>query len=308
MIYVTIASYRDPEIKSTIDSLINKSSDPKNIRICVCQQNDTDKLITTEYDNVHFLNFKPEVSKGLCWARDKANSMYNGEEFFLQCDSHMEFVKDWDRLIIEDIRYVKERTTNPAIFAAYPAAYEFTNGERVFVQPPVVHATKVTFRDAPSRVILGNAILNTTGHPVRARFLNGGFVFGDGEFLRSQKFDSEIYFYEEEFMTTLKVFTSGFDLFHPSKHICWHNYHRIIDHGEQVHHWNPDDEVKRSIKWSVLNQKSAKKMDEIIMGVYKGKSELGTIRTIQDYEKYACVDLKNRLIYGDALTGIYIND
>lgn len=305
MIYVSIASYRDPELAETIKSLVEKASSKEEIRIGVCQQDDDDKFIASEYDNVHFLNFRPEHSKGLCWARDKANSMYNGEEFFLQCDSHMEFVQDWDKLILDDIKYVKERTTNPVIFASYPSAYEFTNGQRNLVQGPAVHITRVTFRDAPSKVLLGNAILNTFDRPVKARFLNGGFVFGSGEFLRDIKFDPEIYFYEEEFMTTLKAFTSGFDLFHPSKHICWHNYHRMIDHGVKVHHWNPDDEVKRSVKWTDFNKKSAKKMDDIIMGIYKGKNELGTVRTIQEFEKYACVELKNRIIYGDALTGIY---
>ena len=308
MIFVSIASYRDPELLLTIKNLIEKAYNPKNIVIGICQQNDSDKFITTEYENVKFLNFKPEFSKGVCWARNKSNSLYNGEELFLQCDSHMEFVKDWDRLIANEVCMANKLTNNPVVFAAYPSAYQFKNGIRFFVGNPKIYLTKLMFMDHPSSIILtGYAIKNNfiLDRPIKSRYLNGGFMFGNGAFLRDIKIDTDIYFHGEEIMTTLKAYTNGYDLFHPSRHICWHNYNRLKDHGDFVCHWNQDDESKRKVKWRTLDDKSKKRVAEIISGIYKGENELGSVRTIQDYEKYACVKFRNRIVYGDGLTGIY---
>ena len=41
LIFVNLASYRDPECHKTVKSLIFNSNNWKNLRICVCEQNST---------------------------------------------------------------------------------------------------------------------------------------------------------------------------------------------------------------------------------------------------------------------------
>ena len=35
--------------------------------------------------------------------RNKANSLYNGEEYYLQVDSHSQFVDNWDEILINQL-------------------------------------------------------------------------------------------------------------------------------------------------------------------------------------------------------------
>lgn len=39
-------------------------------------------------------------SRGVCWARAEIMKLWEGEDFFLQLDSHHRFVQNWDALLI----------------------------------------------------------------------------------------------------------------------------------------------------------------------------------------------------------------
>ena len=56
--------------------------------------------------------------------------------------------------------------------------------------------------------------------PFRARFLSAGFLFAPGTFVREVPYDPELYFLGEEAAMTLRAFTHGYDLFHPTRPLC----------------------------------------------------------------------------------------
>ena len=109
-IFVQIASYRDPDLKNTIQSMVDNAKYPNNLVVGICRQyhpNDTFEDVDKWRDDKRFkiLDVKYNETKGVCWARNQIQQMYGGEKYTLQIDSHMRFAKDWD---VEMIKMIKD--------------------------------------------------------------------------------------------------------------------------------------------------------------------------------------------------------
>ena len=87
-IFVQIASYRDPELIPTIKSMLENAKKPKNLRFGIARQfhpeDGFDDL--TEYTSdkrFRILDIPYNESKGVCWARNLTQQLYEGEN--IQC-------------------------------------------------------------------------------------------------------------------------------------------------------------------------------------------------------------------------------
>ena len=98
-IFVSIASYRDSELPKTVADLISNAEHPELLRIVVYEQNGPDDTsILNVYPKEQVLVLKDHFSKakGPNWARAKIQKEYKDEEYYLQIDSHMRCIKNWD--------------------------------------------------------------------------------------------------------------------------------------------------------------------------------------------------------------------
>ena len=96
-IFISIASYRDPELINTLINLINCANEPDNLVIVVLEQNsDTDISIEGIFSQVKLLKMNYKFAKGPYYARYIIQKEYNEEEYYLQIDSHMRFEMNWD--------------------------------------------------------------------------------------------------------------------------------------------------------------------------------------------------------------------
>jgi hypothetical protein len=107
-IFCSIASYRDKECPLTVKDMIAKAKYPGNLVICICQQNDgSDEPCFDNYEikgaEIKKLIMTDREARGPCWARYLIQQAWAGEEYFLQIDSHMRFVQDWDQKCIDQI-------------------------------------------------------------------------------------------------------------------------------------------------------------------------------------------------------------
>ena len=103
-IFVQIASYRDRDVARTVEDCIKKADNPRRLRFGICWQKDSDDESLLKYqskDNFSILTFPYQDSKGVCWARNKIQSLYNGEDFIMQIDAHHRFVQDWDKILLK---------------------------------------------------------------------------------------------------------------------------------------------------------------------------------------------------------------
>jgi hypothetical protein len=283
-IFVNLASYKDPELQNTVETLIKNAVNHKRLSIAVCQQERPDSFINFQQQQVQNLRYNYLDSQGVCWARRKAQELYNNQTYFLQIDSHIVMVERWDEIMIDQIKQAKQMTNNKVVFSAYPAGYQMVDGNREF-NDPVCNRT-VLRKDDIFKFHCGEGLDSHIDSPVPSPFLNAGFMFGDGVFNRICKYDPEIYFEGEELLNTVKAFTHGFDLFNPSVHMCWHQYKlwNTLDRSKWPLHHSEEDDQQRTVRHWERNEIAVRKLKEIFSG--QRPQELGTVKTIQDYENY----------------------
>jgi len=83
-IFISIASYQDPLLVSTIFGAYNNAQNKKDLIFSVCDQSDDPiKVDDFEFSNqIRYEHVDPLFSKGPCWARHRAQSFFQMRLFF----------------------------------------------------------------------------------------------------------------------------------------------------------------------------------------------------------------------------------
>ena len=81
-IFISIASYQDPLLVSTIFSAYKNAQNKDQLIFSVCDQSDNGiKVEEIEFRNqIHYEHVDPLFSKGPCWARHRAQSFFDNED------------------------------------------------------------------------------------------------------------------------------------------------------------------------------------------------------------------------------------
>jgi hypothetical protein len=297
-IFVQIASYRDPQLVPTIQSMLENAKSPQNLRIGIANQFHPDDIFNnindySEDNRFRILNIPCEESKGVCWARNQVQQLYQGEEFTLQIDSHMRFEKDWDYELISMIKSLQDKGIKKPLLTGYVSSFDPENDPDGRVREP----WRMVFdRFTPEGCVffLPETIPNweTLTEPIPARFYSAHFCFTLGQFSNEVQHDPEYYFHGEEISIAVRAFTHGYDLFHPHKILIWHEYTR----KGRTKQWDDDKQ------WFLKNNNSHSKnrkllgVDNEFLEIDETKYGFGNVRTKKDYEKYAGILFSNRSV------------
>jgi hypothetical protein len=310
-IFVHLPSYRDPELVPTIKDALKNAKYPKRIHFGICRQYHPDDKFDdlSEYKNDKRFNIYECLyteAKGLPWARAVINEQLMGkQDYILQLDSHHRFEKDWDVTLIE-MHNQREKQGYKPILAAYLPLYTPFNDPAgrsmepwqqqfacfyphgtIFIRPSLLHGWK-----------------NMTEAPF-SRFLSGHFCFARTEWAREIKHDPDIYFSGEEINLTVRSYTHGYDMFHPHKLVVWHSTMREERSG--MLKW--DDDAKLGVDWWNRQNVARAKIRQLFRVEDNGYDltgyDLGTARTIEDYEAYAGVNFKTRSVQKYTLDNQY---
>ena len=81
LIFIQIASYRDPQLVPTLKSMIENAKNPQNLRIGIAWQHHPedawDNLDEYKEDSrFRILDINYKESKGVCWARHAVQQLY----------------------------------------------------------------------------------------------------------------------------------------------------------------------------------------------------------------------------------------
>src|SRR3972149_7278678 len=123
-IFVSIASFKDVQLKYTIESILNNAKYPERIIFGICNQDTQENLVNlkkwimdSEYnqDNFRICDVLHTDSDGCCWARTIVQSLLEDEELYMQIDAHLRFVKDWDILCEEMLEVCLQKSEKPVI-------------------------------------------------------------------------------------------------------------------------------------------------------------------------------------------------
>lgn len=299
-IFVQIASYRDPDLNNTLESLYSNAMFPERLRVCVANQYAEGDTPVNEYPGLEVINVPYQEVFSACWARNLIQQEYKDEDYTLQLDSHMRLVEGWDVLLIEWYEGLKDKGFNPLITGYLPAFDPLNDPEGRMKLPCIMHFDFfavdgwVSFR--PTN--LDN--FQKYHEPIPARFYSAHFAFADGAFSKNVQHDPKFYFHGEEISIGVRAYTHGYDLFHPHRVIGWHEYSRKLRIGNKRLQWDNDPSWGQKNRDTFHRMRVLLNMEEdpqIDFGTYG----LGTARTLEDFEKYAGLQFKTWKVHPDAL-------
>ncbi|NJP09925.1 MAG: N-acetylglucosaminyltransferase [Leptolyngbyaceae cyanobacterium RU_5_1] len=289
-IFVQIASYRDPELVATVEDALQKAANPENVSFGIVWQGKSgvDGLPLHQLDCCRIVLVDSDRSRGVCWARAKAQSLWDGEPYTLQIDSHMRFVHGWDELLLHMLH---QCPSSKPLLTAYPPAYTPPNilqdGE-----PTTLGASHFT-----EQGILGLASrlsLRYQCKPQLGLFIAAGFWFAPAQLIEEVPYDPQLYFQGEEIALTVRAWTQGWDIYHPNQIVCYHEYER----AGKPKHWEDHP------TWWRLDQMAHARL-RLLLGMEPGiwsdrdRYGLGTVRSLQSYEHFSSVNFQKQT-FGEA--------
>ena len=103
-IFISVASYCDPVLGFTLARARAAARWPEHLHFGVVDQSLTTlpQPVAAELRpaKLSYLRIEPVYARGPCWARAIAMAFYEGEDWFFQIDSHMDFDPHWDQRLI----------------------------------------------------------------------------------------------------------------------------------------------------------------------------------------------------------------
>jgi hypothetical protein len=227
VIFISIASYRDPLLVPTIKDALAKAAHPDDLRFGICWQHGPEEGPPpfTGDSRFRILDVPYPQSRGICWARAEIMKLFDSEAWFLQLDAHHRFVQDWDvKLIVQ-----AARTGSPKpLLTAYAPHFQ-PDDPSSYRRPPVRRtgsAELSRIHPRRQRDPLFQTGRSPTGRsvpsPVRGPFVSGHMLFAPGSVAANVPYDPHLNYSGEEITLAVRAFTSGYDIFHPTEMILWH--------------------------------------------------------------------------------------
>lgn len=282
-IFVSIASYRDPELPKTVKDIIFNAEHPNLLRIVIYEQNGpNDVTIFGIYPENQVLVIRDHFSlaKGPSWARCIIQGYYNNEDYCLQIDSHMRSIKNWDTILKNMLKLVPE----PAVLTQYPPEYDTTNDYLLDKIRSGLYVQGFGIKDRFTRIqsdAVKSNLKNRRNFPYTSKAWGACFSFSKGAIMKDAPYDPNFkhLFFGEELDITLKLYTRGYYFFSPHITVFYtyfkRNYRRT--------YW---DDIPCSER-EPLEEKSRHRLWKRILCNEIGSDSFGTIRTVDEYMKFA---------------------
>ena len=293
-IFVSIASYRDDECSTTLKTLYENAYDPSRIFCGICSQNKdaSEECIPPNFkyrNQISFIKLPHTEAKGPTWARYLASHLWNGEEYFLQIDSHINMIKDWDKKLID---MYKKCDSNKPILSHYPPQSIDENNK-------LCSYTCTSHYENDFHIISEARMIDKPDKPFVSPYASAGFIFGKSQFLHEVPFDPFLpyMFQGEEILLATRLWTNGWDIYNLNEPVSTHNYSR----DEKPRFWNDNShdgwtnaqEDSNSRYYHLINQKENIK-DFLKKNI--DKYGMGKERSVESWFEFAGIDPKSKKI------------
>ena len=306
-IFMSIASYRDMMLFFTLKEAVAKAKYPSSLRFGVIDQSVSDQReLIAELPfsaQVRYVHVKPQDTLGVSWARSLAFSLYDGEKYFMQVDSHTLFEQDWDDILIRQLFTLLGKSSKPVI-TTYPPPFTMVD-EKPQYQPSGGPEAVMVLRPQPNQQMRkDNRLLSfhvrymlATSEHVLGCHIAAGFMFTLGAFVDEVPYDPFIYFHGEEQCLSARAFTHGWDIYHPPIVPVRHLYKEANGPAYIEHHWHGNVDKERAFDSQYLIARSSKRLNKLLSGSNPiGSYGLGKVRSLDDFAKVSGIDYKNLTI------------
>lgn len=301
-VFVSIASYCDPLLHFTLARAVETASDPAGLHFGVVDQSpDSMPRLAPQAlapARLAYVRIAPVDARGPCWARALAMAFYDGEDWFFQIDSHMDFDPAWDAQLVAQASALLPGRKG-VVLSAYPNPFVLQGQQvvhKVCTNGVLAHVVKPGAQFEPD-----HPVLPFEAHPVESPaplpgfHLGAGCLFAPGALVEQFPYDPNFYFHGEEQALALRLYTHGWDIFHMPRLPVYHLYN-TPDSGAPPRplHWDAEHDAQRSETWWNFEQRSRQRLDALVKGQVRGVFGLGTERTVADYARLCGIDYLKR--------------
>ena len=304
-IFISIASYRDPELVRTIKSAIDNAAHPEELYFSVVlQEFEKFEPDLSWVPKLNLIKMHPRDARGAGFARAKAMSSYDNQDYYLQIDSHTMFEKDWDIKCIDQLKKAQKISGNNKVILSYfpPPFYVEQNkkisivkNSKIQLPYPTRQKPKLTKRNEWTAERF-DFLDKSMSAPELSTTVLAGFLFAPGKIVEEIPYDPEISFFGEEICFAVRAWTRGWDIYSPSIILAYHFYTR--EGYSKI--WK--DRNIRKVSWKELEQISKEKQRKILCGIEQGIYGVGNTRTLAMYEEMTGINFKKMYNYsGDTI-------
>lgn len=283
-----IAAFCEPLLKLTLHDLFAKAQHPERVFVgLVDQSEETNPPWLDAFParpHITYIGVSPLESRGASWARSLVCSLYEGQDFFLQIDSHTLFDPAWDTTLVQQWQQLSGNHPKP-IVSTYPPGFQFDEAGRAVADEPKKSDDIFTVQARPDSVLTADRVVlqfqvvrsrSAGAHDThRAGFhVCAGFLFAQGDFIAQVPCDPYLYFHGEEQSLSLRAHAKGYQVFHPRHDLIplYHHYRK----GGEAHpgqHWRGDMDTKRQRSAAWFIQRSNARLNTLFtpgadLGVY----------------------------------------
>jgi hypothetical protein len=282
-IFVAIASYRDFECRSTVESIFTRAAHPERIRVAVVDQivhgedvrcdapiqpcdTHPEQALCQYKNQLDVYEMAAELSVGPVFARHIGHRMYRGEYYATQSDAHVTYTQNWDADIITQL----EATGNElAVLTTYLTDVQGSidkNGKSLRNTRPIMCNTAYEGGAQGMHLRHGSQPEKRPsihGMPQLQPWWAAGYSFSRGHFVVNVPYDpyQPMIFQGEEMSIGIRGFTIGYDYYAPERSVCFHHY-AVGDNAKirnKVHHfWENDN------KYAGTGKKAMKRLLGIV--------------------------------------------
>ena len=233
-IYVSIASYRDPFLQRTIDSLYCSAEFPERITVgsfihAFDYDMDVCVPIKREGYDVHYEVETPGSIFSVTACRNRCLKWLDDSyDYVLQVDAHTAFDNEWDTYLIELIEGMP--SSKPILSGALSSFGVYEDGREIrdYVSAAKTfyldHTdTKRAYINAYDLAPNGTIIPTPLDQPyVSGWYMAGHFIFAPTSYFKSIEQPEWVLFWGEEVINSFRAFTSGWDVLIPQSLPLYH--------------------------------------------------------------------------------------
>jgi hypothetical protein len=295
-IFMSLASFREPELRDTILSALENAKHPENVHFGVYSQADGDEHPDlSDIPNLVECVVPASEARGPGYARAQVADLYGGQDYFLQIDAHSVFPKDWDEKTIKLYKRIqKEQKQKKVIISFWGKPYRRDKNNKIILNE--YESTKIPKNGIPQA---GKWQVNephkTECAPYNGVWIGGrtplekdekyygesavalgGFIFATADIIDDVPYDPQIAWHGEEFGFSLRAYTHGWKIYSPREVLLYHNYER---HGNpRVWDNNPE--------WDLMQTKGKERIYNMILKPgNQGKFGVGSAELLKQYCK-----------------------
>ena len=291
-IFISIASYRDPDLVSTVSDCFSKAVSKDKLFFSVVSQAEDDEhpdLSFIPTNQLRYTKMHWSEARGACFARSISSQDIN-TQFFLQIDSHSRFKPSWDFTIVGSYLNVSKYWGKEIILTNYPDPFEIgEDGCVKLIDYKDLRKLDAYWDDGSKMVQAWYDWPNTVNDKVgdEVYFLSGNSFFCPSVVMEKVPYDKELYFTGEEPSMALRAYTRGIKLISPVVKYMYTNYNR--ENPPRRLHWkdHPD--------WWNLNKSSYQRLAKIMTGdTSLGVWGIGSVELFKKYQERSGVYLEDK--------------